>query len=148
MLTREELETPRTAANMLPWVYSAVDRFSATKELRAAAREGKLLAKELIHEALPMALFAYRHFEASQRVIVRHILGNQSYDAIVEDSREHPGPVQYIEVTVSDWDYIEALRAELLNRDGHAPAYTEVTAAGPKTNRTELKAEARALRHE
>jgi len=148
MLTREELETPRTAADMLQWVYSANERFRATKELRAAAREGKQFAKELVHEALPMALFAERYFRGSSEVTITHALGNQAYDGLVVDNRNPPGPVKYIEVTVSDWSYVEALRAELLNRDGHAPAYGRVSAKGRRGNRTELVAEGGALRHE
>lgn len=121
MLTKDELETPRTAAEMLAWVYSAHERFRATKELRAAAREGKFFAKELIHEALPIALFAHRYYGASHDVIITHVIGNQKYDAVVDDRRGAPSPVRHIEATVSDWSYMEALRMELLSREGHAP---------------------------
>lgn len=112
MLTKAELETPRTAAEILDWVYAAHKRFSATKELRAAAREGKFFAKELIHEALPIALFAHRYYRASPDVTITHIIGDQKHDAIVDDRRAHPAAAKYIEATVSDWSYMEALRME------------------------------------
>lgn len=57
VLTQQELETPRTAAEMLDWVDAAHGRFN-TKDLKAQARDGKHFANELIHEARPMALFA------------------------------------------------------------------------------------------
>lgn len=142
MLTHRELETPRTAAEILDWVYSAHERFTATKDLRTAAREGKFFAKKLIQEALPIALFANRYYGASRDVTITHIIGNQNYDAVVEDRRATPASVKYIEATVSDWSYVESLRMELLSRDGHAPA------KGPKGRRTELAAKLEALDHD
>ena len=57
---------------MLAWVDAAHTRFN-TKQLKAEAREGKHFAKELVHEARPMALFAYRYFSASPQVIIAAI---------------------------------------------------------------------------
>jgi hypothetical protein len=148
MLTKSDLETPRTAADMLPWVLSALDGFRATKELRAAAREGKFLAKELVDEALPIALFARRYYDGSSEVTITHVIGSQQYDAIVDDRRKKPARVRYVEATVSDWDYTESLRAEILNRDGHAPAYTDVLVQGPKGRRTTLRAKSMAVNHD
>lgn len=142
------METQRTAAEILDWVYSTHSRFSATKELRTAAREGKFYAKELINEALPIALFASRHFGASTDVIITHVIGNQQHDAVIEDRRRSPGPVRFIEATVSDWSYAESLRMELLSRDGHAPGYGNVEAEGAKGRRTKLVAQLEALDHD
>ena len=90
--------------------------------MKAAAREGKFFAKELTDEALPMALFAHRYFDGSPDVLISHVIGNQQYDATVEDRRANASPIQYIETTVSDRDYTESLRMEILNRDGSVPA--------------------------
>jgi hypothetical protein len=57
VITQQELETPRSAAEMLAWVDAAHARFNA-KELKAEARAGKHFANELVLEARPMALFA------------------------------------------------------------------------------------------
>jgi hypothetical protein len=75
VLTQQELETPRSAADMLAWVDEAHARFN-TRELKARAREGKHFANELIHEARPMALFAYRYYRASSQVTIAHVIGN------------------------------------------------------------------------
>lgn len=147
MITREELETPRTAAAMLAWVDAAHARFRVSKELRDAARPGKYFANELVLEARPMALFALRYFDASSDVTIRHVIGDQSYDAIVEDRREIPGPIRYLEATTTLRNYADSLRMELLSRDGHAPAFGSVRAEGPRHNRRAITAEGGAHEH-
>lgn len=146
VLTKEELETPRTAAEMLAWVDSAHARFN-TKELKAQARVGKLLTSELILEARPMALFADRYYGASPQVLITHVLGNQNYDAIVEDRRVNSEPIRYLEATSTLRTYEDSLRMELLNAEGHVAAYGPVTAHGPRHKRTSIKAEAVAVEH-
>ena len=118
MIDKAELERPRTATEMLAWVNAAAERFNATTETKAAARLGRLGAKELWGEARPIALFAYRYFDASPQVTITHVIGNQNYDATVDDRREYPARVKYIEVTLSDQNYEESLRTELLNATG------------------------------
>lgn len=121
VLTQQELEIPRSAADMLAWVDEAHARFN-TKKLRAQAREGRHFADELIHESRPMALFAHRHFGASPQVIITHVLGNQNYDGIVEDKRASPEPIRYLEVTTTLKTYEDSLRMELLSKEGHVVA--------------------------
>ena len=141
VLTKEELSVPRSAADMLPWALAAHSRFTATPALRAMARDGRGFAKQLAQEALPMARFAYRYFNASSDVLITHVLGNQTYDGVVEDKRSPIGTVRFIEVTDSTWDETEALRMELLSRDGYAPGYGKVHAQGRKGRRTRLEGE-------
>jgi len=146
VLTRAELETPRSAADMLAWVDQAHRRFN-TKELKAQAREGKHFNGELVHEARPMALFASRHFKASPQVIITHVLGNQNYDGIVEDKRDFPELIRYLEVTTTLKTYEDSLRMEVLNKDGHVPAYGRVTAVGPRHKREAIRTEKNAIEH-
>ena len=119
-LTAAELQEPRNSADMLPWVDAAAQRFNVTKALAADARRGKYFFKELLEEARPMALFARRHYGPVTDVIITHVLGNQHYDGIVDDRRKKPENIRFIEVT-STRTYEDALRLEVLNRDGHAP---------------------------
>jgi hypothetical protein len=133
---------------MLPWVFAAADRFRASRELRVAAREGKFFAPQLMDEALPIALFAHSFYRASPEVEITHLIGSQPYDAVVSDRRSEPKPVTHIETTVSDFDYHEALRMELLNRDGHAPALVPVEVEGKRGARTKLEARAEAVDHD
>jgi hypothetical protein len=131
---------------MLPWVREAAERFN-TKKLRAEARDGRHFSDVLMGEALPLALFANRYYKASADVIIQHVLGNQNYDATVTDSRPHPEPIEYLEVTTTLMSYADSLRLELMTAQGHAPAYGSVTAVGPKHNRTAIVAESIALEH-
>lgn len=147
ILTQQELETPRSAAEMLAWVDAAHGRFN-TKDLRTQAREGKHFANELILEARPVALFAQRYFDASPEVIIRHVLGNQNYDGTVDDKRQNPSSVRCLEVTTTLKTYEDSLRMELLNKQGHVPAYGPVTAEGPRHKRVSIKAEGLAREHE
>jgi hypothetical protein len=146
VLTQEELETPRSSAEMLAWVDAAHARFN-TAELKAVFRAGKHFADELVLEARPMALFANRYYGASSQVVITHVLGNQNYDALVEDSRQQPESIRYLEVTTTLKTYEESLRMELLTKQGHVAAYGPVTAVGPRHKRVSIKAEGIAREH-
>jgi hypothetical protein len=147
-LTKEELERPQSAADMLPWANALAQRLSATKELRAEARIGKHFARELMDEFLPLARFAHRFYEASPEVIIHYIMGNQNHDAVVEDSRAARSSIQYLEATTTLVTYDESLRMELLTRDGHAPAVGRIVAKGPRHARISIEAELKAVDHE
>ena len=88
-----------------------------------------------------MAFFAYRYYEAGSQVSIRHVIGDQNYDGIVEDNRETPDGVPYIEVTTTLKTYDDSLRTELWNRQGHVAAYGPVKAQGPRHNRIPIRAE-------
>jgi hypothetical protein len=147
VITQQELETPRSAAEMLAWVDAAHARFN-TKELKAEARAGKHFANELVLEARPMALFAYRYFGASPRVMITHVIGNQNYDGIVDDKRALPDTIRYLEVTTTLKTYQDALRMELLSKHGHVAAYGPVTAVGPRHKRLSITADGMAREHQ
>ena len=131
---------------MLAWVDSAHARFN-TKLLKAEAREGKHYANQLIHEARPMALFVYRYFSASQQVIITHVLGNQNYDGVVEDGRDRPELIRYLEVTTTLRTYEDVLRMEVLSKEGSVAAYGPVMAEGPRHRRISIKATGVAREH-
>ena len=147
IITLAELETTRSAADFLPWVKSALDRFS-TKPLRQEARAGKHFAQELTEELLPIGWFARGYFRSSPEVLIRWVSGNQAHDAVVDDQRAQPGSVKYVEVTLADHDYEDAKRMELLNLQGHAPSYGPIMAKGPRHRRSELRAELVAVDHD
>lgn len=147
VVTREELETPRSAAEFLSWVREASARFN-TKDLKREAREGKHFAGELMDELLPLGLFAHRFYSASSLVTITYVFGDQQHDAVVRDDRKPPGSIRFVETTVSDHDYEDAKRMELLSRDGSAPGYGQIVASGPRHARTELRGELVAIDHQ
>jgi hypothetical protein len=138
VVTQAELEKPRSAADLLPWVYSELARFN-TKELRRDARDWKHFAGELVDELLPLGLFAHAFYSASPMVTITYVFGDQTHDALVQDGRTPSGKVRYVETTVADRDYEDAKRMELLSRDGGAPGYGQIVAKGPRHKRTELR---------
>jgi hypothetical protein len=147
VLTQQELETPRTAADMLAWVDSAHARFN-TRQLRAEARAGKHFANQLVLEARPMALFAGRYYGASPQVTITHIIGNQNYDGVIVDRRPHPDTLRYLEVTTTLKTYEDSLRMEQLSRAGHVAAYGRVTAEGSRSRRGKISVEGGVREHQ
>lgn len=76
------------------------------------------LAKELINEAFPIGLLASTYFGSSEEVSIRLKIGNQSYDAIVSDSRSTGLPVEYVEVTLASDGEDDYLRMHVLHESG------------------------------
>jgi hypothetical protein len=130
ILTIEEITVARSAAELLPWVYSAIARFRVTPELRVAAREGRQNYRYLVNEVLPMARFASGFFCESHLVLIRPVAGNQEFDGTVEDRRQQPSDVRFIEVTTACVDSQEVVRSEILNREVKVSAFGEVTWQG------------------
>ena len=115
-LTKEELETPRTARDYLGWVKRRIAHAGTCDMRGIRLRQG--LSKHLLEEALPIGYFAKRHFLSSEDVKISLIIGNQGYDAVVEDSRLPVPATLYIEVTLANEDYETHLRRELLHEAG------------------------------
>ena len=85
MIDVKELQTPRTARDYLPWVESKIEELGQTDAGKSAVRLGQGLAKELIEEALPLSIFARKHYRESRCVKIVHHIGNQNFDAKVVD---------------------------------------------------------------
>lgn len=145
VISADEMQVPRTAADMLDWVDSTHGRFN-TKALRAEARLGQHFAKELLEEARPIAQFARRHYGAVTDVLISHVLGNQHHDATVDDRRAQPEDIRLIEVTGTR-TYEDALRMEVLNRDGHAPMLGNIERVRTGANRGQIAAHGVAQEH-
>lgn len=67
-LTPEELQKPRTAATLLPWVEQKIEEIGSTEDGKRAIRFREGLAKALVEEVLPLGIFASRHFHNSGKV--------------------------------------------------------------------------------
>jgi hypothetical protein len=137
IVTKEEIEQPRAARDIRGWIDGALHRFNATPELKAMFRAGKDAGKILREESLPLAIFAANHFHESGEVVITHKLGNQSYDATVADRRTPPGCVRFVELTSAWMTRQEALRSQILARDGHVPAYGPVIERNENGERVE-----------
>ncbi len=144
---REELEESRTAAELLPWVREKMAEFRSTEEGKRAIRFRQGFAKQLVEEALPLGLFASLHFQASDHVTINLVLGNQNYDATVEDRREQKSPFTFIEVTQAHEGENDYLRMLALDRNGHVSAHGGVRKTGTKATGIHVKVESTAQSH-
>jgi hypothetical protein len=146
-LTSEELQAPRTAAQFLPWVEQRMAAVAATDAGKHAIGFRKGLVKPLVEEALPLGIFAAHHFWGSDNVTIALVLGNQNYDATIEDHRAQKSPFSFIEVTQAHEGENEHLRMLVLEREGHVSLLGPVHKSGTKATGIHVEVEGVALRH-
>lgn len=146
-LTKSEIETPRTAAELHPWVMSKLEELSATEEGKLAIRMSKGLAKELVEESFPLGHFAKHYFNASPQVLITQKIGSQSYDARISDDRKNPSGLQYVEVTQAHEGENGHLRMVMLQEEGHVSALGAVRKEGTKRRRRKIVVENEAKSH-
>ena len=99
ILTKEMLEQSHTAKEYLQWVEHLIEVVKSEENGIELIRLRKGLCKELIEEALPIALFVSKYFDYSPDVIVRHKVGSQHFDATIKDKRRIKSSIKHIEVT-------------------------------------------------
>ena len=145
IISADELQEPRLVSELADWLERCSERFSSLPDEQAQqVRLQGLGAKKYFGEAKPIARFCIEFFRESDLVTVRHHLGNQPYDATIDDRRDPGGPIRYIEVSEGVDGYANALRMELLNQQGHAPAYGPISAEGARHNRGVIVADTQA----
>lgn len=142
--TKNELETPRPAKDLLPWAIERINEIGATRDGKSILRLGKdRMVKMLAEEVLPIGIFAARHFDASSNVIVQPIDGNQNYDAVVTGDPL----IGHIEITQAHEGELDHLRMLILERDGRVGVFDEITKSGTKKTGLVLKNEPQAKSH-
>jgi hypothetical protein len=107
----------------------------------------KGLAKPLVEEALPLGIFAAHHFGGSDDVTIALVLGNQNYDATIEDHRAQKSSFSFIEVTQAHEGENKYLRMLVLEREGHVSLLGPVHKSGTKVTGIHVEVEGAALRH-
>ncbi len=131
-LSTEEMTKCRTPHELNDWVQTIFDRYSESNEAKAYLRLKKGLCKQLLEEVWPLALLAKQLFESSDQVICEPVLGNQKYDALIEDRRGGV-PIQIkVEFTIAGNGYDDHLRMEVLNEKGSASTYGDLSVSGTK----------------
>lgn len=147
-VTKEELETPRSAAQLLVWAEGKITSIGSTVKGKKAIRLRKGLCKTLVEEALPLGIFCAHYFKASRCVTIKHVIGNQNYDAIVTDKRLRRSPIKYLEVTQAHEGENEHLRMIVLERDGSVNALGRVRKSGTKNTGITVEIENNARSHD
>jgi len=131
-LTSDELQKPHKASEFEDWVSRKIEEISSTKEGRNALRLREGLAKNLMEEAYPLSLFASKFFDRSEEVTLQILIGNQNFDAIVQDGWKEKGLIQYVEVTQAHEGEDFHLRMINLCKEGSVSAIGKVNKQGTK----------------
>jgi hypothetical protein len=130
VLTPETLEEWHTAATYLPWVKCLINRVKSESDGLERIRLRRELAKELMCEAFPIGLLAASYFKASDQVRIRLKVGNQNFDALVEDKRSTSSFVEHIEVTLAGDGEEDYLRMFVLHEHGQVSGLGRLTKTG------------------
>lgn len=145
-ITEEELTSERTPKGLLDWVEAKIDQVASTDDGERAIRLREGLAKQLVEELRPLAIFAFKKYGEADWVGIRPVIGSQNYDAILTDYSCSPASVNYVEVTQAHEGEVEHLRALHLQSYGYVPGTGTIKKIGTKRTRlrvmAELKAEA------
>ena len=146
-ISEEDLQIPRSAADFRSFVEEAIGRMGSTREGKELIRLKKGIAKQLVEEALPLCLLCDSYFKTDPMVTVKHVLGNQNYDAIITDKRPQPAPFRYLEITQAHEGENEHLRMLALQRDGHVNVLGNVRKKGTKRTGITVEVKNEAKQH-
>jgi len=136
-ISEEELTKKRTPSELHSWVNRKIDQVGSTDEGLEFLRLHKGLAKQLMEEVYPLALFGYRKFGNTDQILMQPIIGNQSHDAVVIDLRTKPASQSYVEITQSHEGENEYLKMLALHEQGYVFKHGTVSKTG--TQKTGLK---------
>ncbi len=146
-ITKEELETPRAASEVRSWVDSKIQEIGSSDEGKHAVRFKEGLLKELTEEALPLGIFCELYFDNSKDIMVTHIIGNQNYDATIDDNRDIKTDLEFLEITQAHEGEDAHLRMLKLEEAGHVNILGAVTKKGTKHTCITIVVENEAVEH-
>jgi len=120
-LNTTDLERPRTQAELRAWVDDLHRKFGQTQEGKRAVRlnHGDLV-KRFKEEVWPLALFADAFYKGRADVLLKPVIGNQSYDALILEASAHK-VLHHLQVTQSFDGYQNYLCMLHLVEHGRAP---------------------------
>ncbi|MBI5660298.1 MAG: hypothetical protein HZC43_12320 [Nitrosomonadales bacterium] len=144
-LSAEEMTKRRTPRELSDWVTTIFDRYSESNEAKAYFRLKKGLCNKFLKEVWPLALLTKQLFGDSDQVICEPVLGNQKYDALIED-RRGDAPIQIkVEFTIAVDGHCDHLRMKELNEKGRASVYGDVRHKGTERTGHSINIDNRAL---
>ena len=146
-VTQEELEKPRSPAQMLSWVECCLSRVCMAEDGKNALRFRKGNLKYLVEEAYPLGIFARHYFGEVENVQVSLKIGSQPYDASIFDHREKKGKFSFIEITQAHEGEDAHLRMIALERFGYVSALGKVEKHVDKRRYLSIEVESKAMSH-
>jgi hypothetical protein len=138
-ISSELLEQAHTAKDYLNWIHDLIAQLKIEPDGLETLRLRKGFAKHLLNEAFPIGLLASIYFQGSDQVRIKLKVGNQNYDATVDDLRNPSSLVQHIEVTMANDGEDSFLRMLVLHQtgqvSGHRKSYQNRYKKGGAQNR-------------
>jgi len=129
----EELAEKRTPSELHSWVERKIKQIGSTENgLRALRLHEGRLVKKLKEEVHPLALFGFRKFGNTDKILLQPNIGNQSYDAVVTDLRNKPASQSYVEITLSHEGESDYLRNVVLDSQGYVFSHSPVHKTGTR----------------
>lgn len=145
LVSIEELTKKRTPSELHSWVERKIKQVGSTDEGEKALRLHEGLAKQLMEEVYPLAMFGFRKFGNTDQVLMQPIIGDQSYDAIVTDLRSSPASQSYVEITQSHEGESDYLHSVVLHRQGYDFPHSPVHKIGTKKTGMQVSTQAEAF---
>ena len=146
ILSRVDMEVPRTPQALCDWVNSKASELSETDKGKRFARSGALLPKKLWEEVRPFGLFAFLRYGPKNDVRCAPNLSNENYDGRIDFDGTSTSPI-YVEVTYAKDGHDEGLRLEVLSATGSVNALGTISVSGTKTSGRTLKVANEAVDH-
>jgi len=131
-ISKEELTKERTPLELLKWVEGKLGQIESTEEGERTIRLHIGLAKQLMEEVYPLAIFGCRKFGDTDQILMQPVISNRSYDAVVTDVRSKPASQSYVEITQSLEGENDYLRRLVLQEQGIVFGHGDVTKKGTK----------------
>lgn len=125
MISKEQLEKSLSAEKFPDHIDNLFKHVQKQRGGKEAIRLRKHLVKNLVEEGLPISCFVKRYYGKEPNVFVQMKVGNQNYDAIIDDRRVKPDCINFIEVTLTTVvsaknGYEDYLLRYFLNQHGHS----------------------------
>ncbi len=133
---REDMERARSPDELHVWVLRKSAELAATPESRAFARSGATLPKKFHDEIYPLSVFAKREYAGQADVLVQPNLDNNNFDATVTVADTFGVVKTFVEITYAKDGYDEALRMEILEREGSVVLTGPITKSGRRGSPT------------
>ena len=123
-----DMQTRRSVSELDIWIKEQCEKFTATPETKAYLRGHQGLTKQLLEEVLPIARYTQAKYGLNSDVGITPVIGNQKYDALITTESE----IYKVEATLACDGYEEHHRMQILQIEGHVPAWGKIEVSGTK----------------
>ena len=147
MITKELLEEKHNAKDYLDWVKILIDNFKQENDI-SAYKFPKGIVKNLREESLPLGYLASNYYNESEDVSISLKVGNQTYDAVVEDSRNGASDKYHVEITLAHDGENQHLKELYLHENGELSFFGNVTKEGTKNTGLRINVVGKAISQE